>query len=277
MSFLQFIKSKLFLWQIAIAIVISILLVGLVMWILSIYTQHGRTILVPDLGGKTVNQIEETLNNVDLDYTVIDSIYKVEAIPGEIVDQIPKAGKKVKKGRKLFLTINAYSREMTTMPQLVDYSMRNAQVVLESTGLILDQVTYRPSEYHELVLSQLVDGQIIEAGTKIPKGTKVSLIVGSGIGGTSAVVPNVIGSAHHDAITTINGARFSIGAVIFDETVVTAEDSARAAVYHQAPSSGNGILEPIGTAISIWLTCNTDLTLDAMTNDSQDEEPNIFD
>ena len=276
MTFLQFIKSKLFLWQIVIAIAVTALLITLVMWCLSIYTQHGRTILVPTLEGMTVNQIEETLSNVGLEYTVIDSIHKKDVNPGAIVDQIPAAGKKVKKGRKIFLTINAYNREMTIMPQLVDYSLRNAQVVLETSGLKLEQIIYRPSEYNELVLEQQVNGQPIKAGTKIEKETGVTLIVGSGLNGTSAVVPNVIGQAYFDAIRTIKNARFSVGTVIFDQTVTTSEDSTRAAVYRQNPSGGNGSMEQTGTSISIWLTTDTDLTINAMTEEVETDEPNIF-
>lgn len=276
MTFFQFIKSKLFLWQILIAIAVSILLLVLTNWALSIYTQHGRTILVPTLEGMTVNQIDETMKNVGLEYVVIDSLYKTDANPGAIVDQIPAAGKKVKKGRKIFLTINAYSREMTTMPQLVDYSLRNAKVVLETSGLILDKIKYQPSEYTDLVLDQLVNDQPIKAGAKIPKGTSVTLIVGSGTDNTSAVIPNVIGRAYHDAVSKIKASRFNVGLVEFDETVKTTDDTLRAMVYKQTPAGGDGTMYQTSTPISLWLTINTDLTIDAMANDNSNEEPNIF-
>lgn len=276
MTFFEFIKSKVFLWQVVIAIGVIILLVLGITWSLSIYTQHGRTILVPTLEGQTVNQIAETMDNVGLDYVVIDSVHNNEAIPGAIVDQIPAAGKKVKKGRKVFLTINAYTREMTVMPQLVDYSLRNAEVVLETSGLKLESVKYVPSEYNELVLEQHCGEEQIKAGTRIAKGTGITLIVGKGSGGAMSVVPYLIGSTYLEAVSKIRKEQFSVGSLIFDETVKTSEDTLQATVYRQTPTGGNGTMELTGAAISLWLTTNTELTIDAMVNDEGDEEPNIF-
>ena len=66
-------------------------------------------------------------------------------LPGVVVEQTPSAGEKVKKNRTIFFTINAYAAEQVQMPNLVDYSLRNAKVILESYGLELGDLIYIPS------------------------------------------------------------------------------------------------------------------------------------
>lgn len=264
MSFVQFLRSKVFWLNVLLAIVITALLIVILMWALTFYTRSGRTIIVPDLTGYTVRQVKEQISNAGLDYVVIDSIHKTDIVPGVIVEQIPRAGKSVKKGRKLFLTINCFTNEMVEMPQLVDYSLRNAQVVLETAGLRVGQITYKPSEYSGLVLGQMYDGKQIKAGVKIPKGTSVQLIVGSGRGGSSVVVPELIGLTFAEAKITIDDASLVLGSSRFEGELTSAKDSATSVVYKQSPSFENGQIVNVGTPVNIWLTKNMDMVIDAM-------------
>lgn len=264
MAFLKFIRSKTFWLNVLLAIVATVLLVVILMWALTYYTRSGRTIIVPDITGHTVRQIEDQLDNVGLDYVVIDSIHNTDVIPGAIVEQIPRAGKSVKKGRKLFLTVNCYATELVTMPQLVDYSLRNAKVVLETTGLRLDKITYRPSEYNGLVLGQFVDGKQIKAGVSIPKGTSVELVVGSGRGGSSVVVPELIGLTYAEAQMTLEDATLKVGMCNFDAAMTSTKDSATAVVYKQNPTSDGGRTLESGSTVNLWLTKDMDMVIDAM-------------
>lgn len=269
MSLFKFIKSKLFLWQIAIAFVAVILLIMGVMWSLGFYTRHGRTIIVPKLVGFQEVEIGEALDNIGLNYSIIDSMHKNGVAPGEIVDQVPRPGQYVKKGRMIFLTINAFTRENVIMPKLVDYSLRNAQVVLESSGLVMGPVVYKPSEYADLVLGQIVDGRQIKPGSKIPKGTAVTLIVGSGLGNSTELVPDLIGLTIEEANASAMGAKFAIGSIVTDATVKTSADSALAVVWKQSPDAVDGSSERIGTAINIWVTNDMDAVMNGLTNSNE--------
>ncbi len=264
MNFFKFIATKCFWYNVLIAIAAIVVLTSVVMWGLTYYTSAGRIIIVPDVKGRTVEQVETLLKNNGLDYVVIDSLYKTDEMHGAIVEQIPNAGKSVKKGRKLFLTINAYTNEMVQMPQLVDYSLRNAKVVLETSGLKLGGITYKPSAYNGLVLGQMVDGKLIKAGTKIEKGTKVQLVVGSGDGGNVVVVPELIGLTLSEAQIALQATSLTMGNKVFDSSVVSVSDSATAVVYRQSPASINGQVADVGSKVSVWLTKNTDIVIDAM-------------
>ncbi|MCR5697243.1 MAG: PASTA domain-containing protein [Marinilabiliaceae bacterium] len=258
-----FIKSRLFLWQIALAIVLSIVLLFLVSWSLTIYTRSGRIIMVPNVEGRLVNEIDEALANVELSYEINDSMYVNGARPGEIIAQTPAAGKQVKKGRTILLTINPYTREMVNMPQLVDYSIRNAQVVLETIGLRLGPIKYKPSEFDGLVLSQQVDGKDIAQNARIPKGTVVTLTVGSKMGQNYIGIPNVVGETLYSARMTLESSGFNVGIIEYDNDE-SKKHSNTAQVYKQEPAGGNGHSAPAGTQIKLYMTNDASLVVKQM-------------
>lgn len=271
MTFFRFIKSKVFWLSVVAAIVLIIILLCIASWCMRIYTQSGRIIMVPQLEGYTEAQVKPQLRNVGLDCVVIDSMYKHDAAPGVIVDQIPAAGKNVKKGRKIYVTINAFAREMVKMPQLVDYSLRNAQVVIETAGLQLGNVEYMPSEYAGLVLDQRLDGKTIKQGTKLPKGSRVDLVVGSGRSRNSSVIPNVIGLTLYDAEQTLRNSSLNVGSKIYDSSIVTRIDTAVAVVHKQSPEAVRGATAPTGSMVNLWLTRNMELVIDAMAASTDNE------
>lgn len=269
MLFFKFIKSKTFLWQLALGFCAIVVMLVAVTCSLSWYTQHNQTIEVPDFRGLTEEQVKPSIGSFGLEYVVIDSIYSPERTPGVIVEQIPGAGKQVKEGRKIFFTINAFSREMVVMPKLVDYSRRNAEVVIESKGFKLGQVIYRPSAFIDLVLDQLVDGKSVAPGTKLPKGTMVQLVVGSNREGGSSVVPDVVGMSRIDALKEIDAVGLMAGSMIYDETVKGSTDSLTAVVYKQTPEANSQ--EGMGAQVNLWFTMDMEKIVSALAAQTPDE------
>lgn len=267
MSFIEFLRTKTFWWHILFMFIAFIAFIAVLGWMLGIYTKSGTTVLVPDLRGHQVASIALELKNTDLDFVVIDSIFREDSRGGEIVDQIPASGKKVKKGRKVFLTINAYDRPKVKMPQLVDYSLRNAQVVLNVSGLTLGKVLYRPSEYNDLVLEQRLNGETIKEGTLVSKGTPIDLTVGRGSASKQVVVPSCVGLPLHEAILTLNASSLRKGNLYYDSNVATAEDSLSAVVYQQNPMADGSQQMPAGSTIHLWLTTDMQKVVDAQIAD----------
>lgn len=250
--------------------VAGIVFLCLLGWALSLYTKNNTTVIIPDLKGHQVAQLALELKNTDLDFVVIDSIFREDSRGGEIVDQIPAAGKKVKKGRKVLLTINAYDRPKVKMPKLVDHSLRNAQVVLNVAGLRLGKVLYKPSEYNDLVLEQKYDGQQIAEGTLLAKGACIDLIVGRGNQSKQVVVPSCVGMPLHEAILTLNAASLRKGNLYYDDNVSNAEDSLSAVVYQQNPAADGTQQMPLGSSIHLWLTSNMQKVIDAQISEEEE-------
>lgn len=103
------------------------------------------------------------------------------AEPGSVLKQNPLPGENVKGGRKIYLTVAAAEPPKIKMPKLHDISLRQAQIMLDALGLVLDEVIEKPSPYENAVLEQLYRGHTIEPGTEIKMGEKVSLVVGKNV------------------------------------------------------------------------------------------------
>lgn len=253
MTFFKFLKSRVFWIQVALAVVATVFLLWLVGQILAFYTTSGRTVVVPQLVGHLQADVEREVENADMSIKLIDSLYRTDVEPGVIVDQIPEAGKKVKKGRVIYVTINAFTKEMTSMPALVNFSFRNARVNLQNAGLEMGRVDSVPSPYDGLVLKQTVDGKSVAPGARLPKGSRVDLVVGRGGSDGPTTIPSLAAKTYEEAIAAIAAARLSVGNVTFDESVSSAADTATAVVYRQSPTPAAGRVDA-WSHVSITLT-----------------------
>ena len=64
-------------------------------------TNHGQTIVVPNLEGKTLTEIEDVLDDRNLRYEITDSVFIAGKTPLSVHSQYPLPGAKVKEGRKI--------------------------------------------------------------------------------------------------------------------------------------------------------------------------------
>ena len=107
MNFLKYFFSKYFIKQAFIASVISSTIIVVVFVFLNISTNHNNYISVPDLKGILISDVEEVLKENDLKFEVSDSAFFNPDFPKfSVLEQIPDASSKVKKNRKIYLTIN---------------------------------------------------------------------------------------------------------------------------------------------------------------------------
>ena len=85
---------------------------------------------------------------------------------------------KVKKNRRILLTINGLSPKMVPMPYLEGYSLRQAQTELEAAQLVLGKLVYVEDIANNNVIKQFYKGRRIKPGTLIPAESEISLEVG---------------------------------------------------------------------------------------------------
>lgn len=159
--------------------VITALVGGVLFW-LNHYTQHGEAVEVPDVKGLSVENAESFFTNNSLNYEVVDSIFVKSAVPGSIAETTPPIGSKVKKGRTVFLKINAYMPSLITIPDIKDFSQRQSLAMLRSLGFEKIEIKMVPGIYQSLVVGLESRGMPLDAGSKVPANTPLSLLVSSG-------------------------------------------------------------------------------------------------
>lgn len=87
-----------------------------------------------------------------------------------------------------------------------------------------------------LLEKQIYNGQIISPGTKIRKGSVVSLVLGDGVGNKEFAVPSVIGMQYCDMKKRLEGSGVLVGAIVLDPDVT---DTCSAWIYWQNPERFN--------------------------------------
>ncbi len=201
------------------------------------YTDHGESVTVPPLIGMTLEEAESFIADRTMELHVMDSIYNPDLKPGEVINQNPSPGSKVKENRTLYLTIRSYQAEEEPIPDVEGISLRNAISKLKNAGFTIGDRIYRPYKYTNAVLYVSYQDEKVEPGMTFPKGTEFDLVVGNGLGDTRVLVPNLIGNTLDEAeFILLGGYNLNIGAVEYDTTTVFSKrDSLNAVIYRQQP------------------------------------------
>jgi beta-lactam-binding protein with PASTA domain len=257
MSLKNFILSKVFIKHLGLAIVILVGFVMLFLIWLNFYTRHGQARPVPDFVGLTMEQTVRLAKKSRLRYQVIDSIYTTAVPRGCVAEQNPRPGFKVKKHRNIVLTINAFRPEMVAMPDVVDLPKRQAITLIESSGLEIGQLRYKPDLSIDVVMEQLCNGKTINKGDSLQKGSVVDLVLGKGLSNERTPVPDLIGMNLEHAKNKILASSLNLGTYIYDNTIINGNDTLNAFVYKQNPEYKVDAKLQLGSAIYLWMTVDS--------------------
>ena len=179
---MKFFYSKSFIKQIFLAVVIFSVIILLSILFLFFYTNQTSKILVPNLIGYEVSEIQEIMDDNKLRYEIIDSsFYNPDFKKNTILEQIPEPSKTVKKNRKIYLTVNPSSYGNVIFPDLIQLTLRNAQSTLSALDLELGEIDYEDNIGKDMVLKVFIDSKQILPGEIVPKKSKIDFIVGNGI------------------------------------------------------------------------------------------------
>ncbi|WP_293873019.1 PASTA domain-containing protein [Flavobacterium sp.] len=181
MSLRKYLSSRVFFAQILAALAIIAAVSYLFFHWITYTTHHGEEITVPDLSKLSAEQAQEKLVAIDLDYIILDTVdFRPDFPKLTIVEQEPKAGSKVKQGRKIYIKINASKYTMVSIPDLVEKTYRQAVPTLEAVGLHEGTISYKPYLGKDMVLEMRMDGKKLKAGDKVLKSSKIDLVLGDG-------------------------------------------------------------------------------------------------
>ena len=177
--FVKLIKNP-YVLNLLLAVVVTCgLIYGTLKW-LDKYTRHNEAVVVPDVKGLKVEEATEFFKNNNLRYNVIDSVFSKDVSPGAIVELVPSAGSKVKEGRIVFITVNALTSQMATIPEVEDLSFRQAYALLRARGFENVEIEYVPGDFKDLAVSVDLRGRTLEKGEHVPLTAPLILKVSSG-------------------------------------------------------------------------------------------------
>lgn len=177
---MSFVKKHPVLMNFIYAIFAVWFIVFLMLMFMDVWTSHGVEADVPDVKGQSCELAQMTLHNHGFECEVIDSVYDTTHRPGQVLEQVPRPGARVKPGRLVYLTVVANTPKMVTVPDFLNVSRRQGVSMFEALGVANVRVSNVPSPYADLVLGARCNGRPLRPGDRIPVSSTVTVEVGSG-------------------------------------------------------------------------------------------------
>ncbi|THU40730.1 PASTA domain-containing protein [Niastella caeni] len=239
---------------------IVILLVVVFLQSLHLITRHDKTLTIPAVTGKSFAEARQILESKGFEVELQDSIYNDTAKPLSVLRQFPDAEALVKVNRTVYLTINKAIPPLIEMPNLEGLSFRSAEISMNQYGLKLEDTLYRTDFAKNSVLEQQYNGERIKAGTKVPQGSPIVLILGSGLGHEDFSVPDLVGLNYNDAKVLLESNGLNVGSVIpgIDPNAFVGRQSPE----HMSPDGRVNRIRQ-GQSVDLWLQADKPVRLPA--------------
>jgi beta-lactam-binding protein with PASTA domain len=238
----KFITNRPFWVNLLAAALIAFLVLFLFLKMLGWLTKHGEYLTVPSVVGKKTDEAIKELEKKGFEVYIQDSVFTDTAAKGIVLKQLPDPNATVKINRMVFITVNRTIPPMVDMPRLEGQSLGFALEMLQRSHLQLGDTIYRPDFMMGSVLEQQYNGTRIPEKAKVQWGSRITLIIGGGLGNQQMIVPDLVGLTYGEAKANLESLGLSVGAVIINGAV---SDTAAAFVYEQSPKRFDEEKKPI--------------------------------
>ena len=221
---------------------------------LNVATRHGEVYTVPDFSAMSIEEAKQAAAPAKLRLEIFDSLYVVGMPGGVVLDQLPKAGARVKSERRVLLTINSHNQRKAQIPYVAGYSLRQAKNILMTAGFEIERLEYGEAMAMNNVLTQYYNGQ------QIVQGSQSEAEIGSGIvlqvgfnpdAQTNPVVPRIVGRSLKEAKSMLWEAGYNVGDIMRDEDISAANQN-DCKVYKQEPNQAEELAW--GEKVTIYIT-----------------------
>lgn len=202
------------------AILSSLFLAGIIFvlildfFVMPFYTNYNQGVTVPDVTKISLDEAEELLERNGLRHEVLDRRANSVYPANYIIDQSPSAKQIVKPNRKIYLTVNTAVTPQTVVPNVVNMSLRNAEIQLENHGLVVGTTSYETSRFRNTILRQSV-----AAGDTVGRGTVINLAVSDGLGSRLVTVPDIQGMRLTEAEQALTSVGLLVGEIRFQPSL----------------------------------------------------------
>lgn len=268
----KFITHRPFWVNLLAVIGLGILIIYLVLKMLGGITKHGEYLTVPSVVGKKTDEAIKFLEAKGFEVEIQDSVYIDTAKMGVVLKQLPDPNSTVKINRSVFLTVNRVTLPLVDMPSLQGKTLSYAIEILKRSHLVLGDTTFRPDFMMGSVLEQSYKGGVVQSGAKVPWGSRIDLVVGSGLSEERFLVPELNGLTLAQAKTVLDENGILLASVIAD---IDVKDTAAAFIYKQNPprftEDRQGVFIQSGQFMDVWVSKEPRSQMDSSTNKPKPE------
>ena len=191
---------------------------------------HSSQVEVPDLSGLTLESAERKVASVKLVLVVVEQRNDPRVPSGRVIEQMPRPGANVRRGRKMKLILSLGGRVLE-VPDLIGHAAR-------AVAIELRQETFTPGDEARVSSYQQEVGRVIAqvpaAGTRVVPNSRVHRLVSDGPPPATWIMPDLTGRTRDDAERWIRICGFRRGAV----QRVDEPERIRGTVVAQLPLAG---------------------------------------
>ena len=250
-NFFTYLGTRTFRKNLLIAVISIFALLLIIFYGLNFYTRHGEGLPVPKLKGLAVEEAIELLESKGFRYQV-DSVYLVDKDPGTVVEQDPDANTNVKINRTIYLTIITRLAPDISFPEIDGKTFLEARSILNNYGLKLGDTSYISDVARDVVLGIKSKGRNVSTDQQIPKGSRIDLVLGDGMGASEVDIPDLLGLNLNEARLSLLGSSLQLGIVAYEGMVI---DTLSARVIKQMPASSDSLSKvSIGSRVDVILS-----------------------
>ena len=228
----KFITHRSFWVNLLAVAALAFLIIFLILQLLGWITKHGEYLTVPAVKGKTTADAIKFLEDKGFDVVIADSVYTDTVKRGTVIKQLPDANSTVKINRTVFITVNRYVPPMIVMPSLEGKTLSYVLEILKRNHLQLGDTIYRVDFARGSVIEQQYKGVRIEPGAKIQWGSRINLVVGTGVDEKiNIMVPDFFGKTYGEIKAELD----SMGVLVTVVANPDVKDTLNAFIYKQQP------------------------------------------
>lgn len=228
----KFITHRPFWVNLLVVIALTFIIIFAVLKLLGGITKHGEYLTVPSVTGKTTTEAIKFLEEKGFEVMIQDSLYIDSLKKGIVIKQLPEPNSTVKINRTVLLTVNRVTLPLVDMPSLQGKTLNYALEILKRSHLVLGDTSFKADFMIGSVLEQSYKGNVISSGTKLPWGSRVDLVIGSGLEEKRFMVPDLLGMTLKDAIYMLEQDGIQLAAII---PTPGTSDTMGAYIYKQNP------------------------------------------
>ena len=230
------------------------------------YTNHGVKIEVPNLKGLQLHQVQDSLKSLDLKYEIRDSVFSDDFPIGMVIQQDPLPNSDdfpnfIKPSRTIYITIVKRQERFKVVPDfLTNVTSKNiGKSKLETLGFKVE-LEVKNHKDKDKVLSLEFDNKVVKAGQKLPKGSLIKIIFGSGDKGQPIELPDFKGMNIYLALKKAKELGLDLEIHYYD-SIKDLKDSNLAVIFQQYPDPeiNNKSLISIGSVVTIDANLSTPL------------------
>jgi beta-lactam-binding protein with PASTA domain len=250
-KFFDYLKTKTFRKNLIIAAVSIITFLLVIFYSLGFYTHHGEGMPVPKLKGLSIERAIELLEAEGLRYQINDSVYLIDKPPGIVVEQDPDPNTNVKANRTIYLIITRDAPNIK-FPDIAGKTFLEVRSILNNYQLKVGDTSYVNDVARDVVISSSFGGNAITRGQQVPKGSKIDLVLGDGLGASDVDIPNLLGLTLSEIRLPLMQSSLVLGSVTYEGTV---RDTVNAKVIRQFPALSDTLNKvSMGTQIDVVLS-----------------------